>query len=122
MPPRRGTRAALSKFRIAPTINAAIFLGEGTRMTLAGTDFLNGGQGHTHGHGQTQRAGCGGISGLQSKAALLVADKTTSLVITGVGDVLEPDQGLMAIGSGGDYAKSAAKALLMQGYWQMALI
>ncbi|MGI9215371.1 MAG: HslU--HslV peptidase proteolytic subunit, partial [Gammaproteobacteria bacterium] len=39
-------------------------------------------------------------------------DHTTSLIITGNGDVIEPEQGLMAIGSGGPYAQAAAKALL----------
>jgi len=46
------------------------------------------------------------------EAMLAVADKEHSLIITGVGDVLEPEQGIVAIGSGGPYAQSAAKALL----------
>ncbi len=46
------------------------------------------------------------------EAMLAVADATHSLIITGNGDVLEPEQGLVAIGSGGSYAHSAAKALL----------
>ena len=46
------------------------------------------------------------------EALLAVADATTSLIITGTGDVLEPEQGLIAIGSGGPYAQAAAKALL----------
>src|SRR3954462_6568163 len=46
------------------------------------------------------------------EAMLAVADRETSLVITGTGDVLEPEQGLVAIGSGGPYAQAAAKALL----------
>lgn len=46
------------------------------------------------------------------EAMLAVADKTSSLIITGNGDVLEPEQGIVAIGSGGAYAQSAAKALL----------
>lgn len=46
------------------------------------------------------------------EAMLAVADATTSLIITGNGDVLEPEQGIVAIGSGGAYAHSAAKALL----------
>jgi ATP-dependent HslUV protease subunit HslV len=45
------------------------------------------------------------------EAMLLVADKETTLVITGNGDVLEPENGIGAIGSGGTYAQSAAKAL-----------
>lgn len=46
------------------------------------------------------------------EAMLAVADGTTSLIITGNGDVLEPEDGIVAIGSGGAYAQSAAKALL----------
>ncbi|HYP82188.1 ATP-dependent protease subunit HslV [Variovorax sp.] len=46
------------------------------------------------------------------EAMLAVADAHTSLIITGNGDVLEPEQGIVAIGSGGVYAQSAAKALL----------
>ena len=46
------------------------------------------------------------------EALLIVADKDNSLVITGNGDVVEPSDGIMAIGSGGQYAKSAALALL----------
>jgi ATP-dependent HslUV protease subunit HslV len=43
---------------------------------------------------------------------LTVADRTSSLIITGTGDVLEPELGLLAIGSGGAYAHAAAIALL----------
>ena len=46
------------------------------------------------------------------EAMLTVADRTSSLVITGTGDVLEPELGLLAIGSGGAYAQAAAIALL----------
>ena len=46
------------------------------------------------------------------EAMLAVADRSASLIITGNGDVLEPEQGLVAIGSGGAYAQAAAKALL----------
>ena len=46
------------------------------------------------------------------EAMLAIADKSTSLVITGNGDVLEPEHGLLAIGSGGGYAQAAALALL----------
>lgn len=46
------------------------------------------------------------------EALLVVADKITSLIISGNGDVIEPEEGIMAIGSGADYARSAAKALL----------
>ena len=46
------------------------------------------------------------------EALLAVADNTTSLVITGNGDVIEPEDNLIAIGSGGPFAQSAARALL----------
>lgn len=46
------------------------------------------------------------------EAMLTVADRTSSLIITGTGDVLEPELGLLAIGSGGAYAHAAAIALL----------
>ena len=46
------------------------------------------------------------------EAMLAVADREHSLVITGNGDVLEPEQGIVAIGSGGPYAQAAARALL----------
>ena len=46
------------------------------------------------------------------EAMLAVADREHSLIITGLGDVLEPEHGIVAIGSGGPYAQSAALALL----------
>ena len=46
------------------------------------------------------------------EAMLAVADHETSLIITGIGDVVEPELGLVAIGSGGPYAQAAARALL----------
>ncbi len=46
------------------------------------------------------------------EAMLAVVDRETSLVITGAGDVLEPEFGLIAIGSGGPYAQAAARGLL----------
>tara|TARA_B110000196_G_scaffold223675_1_gene192675 strand:- start:6 stop:551 length:546 start_codon:yes stop_codon:yes gene_type:complete len=46
------------------------------------------------------------------EALLVVADRESSLIITGNGDVIEPEDSLMAIGSGGPFAQSAAKALL----------
>lgn len=46
------------------------------------------------------------------EALLVVADAENSLIITGNGDVIEPEDSLMAIGSGGPYAQSAARALL----------
>ena len=46
------------------------------------------------------------------EAMLAIADREHSLIITGSGDVLEPELGLVAIGSGGAYAQSAARALL----------
>jgi len=48
----------------------------------------------------------------QLDALLLVADKATTLIISGTGDVIEPDEPVAAIGSGGPYALAAAKALL----------
>lgn len=45
------------------------------------------------------------------EAMMAVADKNISLIITGVGDVMEPEKGLIGIGSGGPYALSAARAL-----------
>jgi len=47
----------------------------------------------------------------QLQAMMIVVDATTSLVVTGNGDVLEPEDGLIGIGSGGNYALSAARAL-----------
>jgi ATP-dependent HslUV protease subunit HslV len=46
------------------------------------------------------------------EALMAVADEKTSLIITGNGDVIEPEQGIMAIGSGGPFAQAAARALL----------
>ena len=46
------------------------------------------------------------------EAMLLVADKNHTLILTGTGDVIEPDDGIASIGSGGPYALSAARALL----------
>ncbi len=46
------------------------------------------------------------------EALMLVADREASLIITGNGDVIEPEDSLMAIGSGGSYAQAAARALL----------
>src|SRR5207344_1812906 len=46
------------------------------------------------------------------EAMLAVADLEHSLIITGIGDVLEPEHGIIAIGSGGPYAQAAARALL----------
>ncbi|MEM9939748.1 MAG: ATP-dependent protease subunit HslV [Pseudomonadota bacterium] len=52
------------------------------------------------------------------EAMLIVADKEVTLVITGMGDVLEPEHSVVAVGSGGNYALSAARALI--GYEQDA--
>ena len=49
---------------------------------------------------------------LVDQALLTVADATHSYVVSGNGDVIEPEDGLIAIGSGGPYALSAARALL----------
>jgi ATP-dependent HslUV protease subunit HslV len=46
------------------------------------------------------------------EALLLVADRQTTLVISGSGDIIEPDEGVLAIGSGGPYAMAAGLALL----------
>jgi ATP-dependent HslUV protease, peptidase subunit HslV len=46
------------------------------------------------------------------EAMLIVADKETTLLLSGTGDVIEPDEGVIAIGSGGSYALAAARALL----------
>jgi ATP-dependent HslUV protease, peptidase subunit HslV len=43
---------------------------------------------------------------------MIVADRQVSLVLTGTGDVLEPESGLMGIGSGGNFALAAARALI----------
>ena len=48
----------------------------------------------------------------QLDAMLIVADKEKTLIVTGIGDVIEPEDNVMAIGSGGLYARSAALALL----------
>jgi len=47
------------------------------------------------------------------EALMIVADREHSFIISGTGDVLEPEDGIAAIGSGGPYAQAAAKALLM---------
>lgn len=46
------------------------------------------------------------------EAMMIVADKETTFIITGLGDVLEPEKGIAAIGSGGNYALAAARALI----------
>jgi ATP-dependent HslUV protease subunit HslV len=46
------------------------------------------------------------------EALLVVADREASLILTGTGDVVEPEESLMAIGSGGSYAQAAARAML----------
>jgi len=50
------------------------------------------------------------------EAMLALMDKEHSLVVSGNGDVLEPDDGICAIGSGGNYARSAARAFLAAGW------
>ena len=50
------------------------------------------------------------------EAMMLVADKEVSLILSGNGDVLEPKDGLMAIGSGGNYALAAARAMIDSKY------
>ena len=70
-------------------------------------------------HGQLQRAAVEMAKDWRTErrfgkleALLAVADADTSLVISGTGDVIEPEDGIIAIGSGGSYALSAARALL----------
>jgi ATP-dependent HslUV protease subunit HslV len=53
---------------------------------------------------------------------LAIADREASLIITGTGDVLEPERGLLAIGSGGGYAQAAALALLENSQLEPAQI
>jgi ATP-dependent HslUV protease subunit HslV len=48
----------------------------------------------------------------QLEALLIVADKTTSLLVSGTGDLISPEEGILAVGSGGPYALAAARALL----------
>jgi ATP-dependent HslUV protease subunit HslV len=48
----------------------------------------------------------------QLQAMLIVMDKETTLLLSGTGDVIEPDEGVIAIGSGGSYALAAARALM----------
>ena len=48
------------------------------------------------------------------EALLVVADASASLILSGTGDVIEPEEGIMAIGSGGPYAKAAARALVQE--------
>jgi ATP-dependent HslUV protease subunit HslV len=48
----------------------------------------------------------------QLEALLIVADKQTTFLISGTGDVVEPDDGIIAVGSGGPYALAAARALI----------
>jgi len=48
----------------------------------------------------------------QLEALLIVADKTTSLLISGTGDLISPEEGVLAVGSGGPYALAVARALL----------
>lgn len=48
----------------------------------------------------------------QLEALLIVADKTTSLLISGTGDLISPEEGILAVGSGGPYALAAGRALL----------
>ncbi len=50
------------------------------------------------------------------EAMLAVMDKDVSLVVSGTGEVLEPDDGILALGSGGGYARAAAKALVTAGW------
>jgi ATP-dependent HslUV protease subunit HslV len=48
----------------------------------------------------------------QLEALLIVADKSSSLLISGTGDLISPEEGILAVGSGGPYALAAARALV----------
>ena len=63
-------------------------------------------------------------SGARSNAEsmMIVADKTTLLILTSVGDVVEPDDGVCAIGSGGNYALAAARALSQETDYEAEVI
>ena len=50
-------------------------------------------------------------AGRRLEAMMIVADKSTLLIVSGSGEVIEPDEGVCAIGSGGNYALAAARAL-----------
>jgi ATP-dependent HslUV protease, peptidase subunit HslV len=56
------------------------------------------------------------------EAMMAVADREVSLILTGTGDVLEPEEGLIGIGSGGHYALAAARALIDLDGWSAAQI
>jgi ATP-dependent HslUV protease subunit HslV len=58
----------------------------------------------------------------QLEALLVVADAKTSLLLSGTGDVIAPDEGVLAVGSGGPYAAAAAKALLRHSSLDAATI
>ena len=58
----------------------------------------------------------------QLEALLVVADAKTSLLLSGTGDVIAPDEGVLAVGSGGPYAAAAAKALLRHSALDAAAI
>ena len=58
----------------------------------------------------------------QLEALLVVADAKTSLLLSGTGDVIAPDEGVLAVGSGGPYAAAAAKALLRHSALDAAVI
>ncbi len=56
------------------------------------------------------------------EALLIVADRETTLVLSGVGDVIEPEHGIAAIGSGGAYAQAAARAMVSHTELPMATV
>lgn len=56
------------------------------------------------------------------EAMMIVADRRTSLILSGTGDVLEPENGVMGIGSGGNYALAAARALVDTGLDAEAIV
>src|SRR6201986_4812738 len=66
----------------------------------------------TRGPGRRAKSRRTGRYRRRREAMMIVADKDVSLVLTGTGDVREPEAGVMAIGSGGNYALAAARALV----------
>ena len=61
-------------------------------------------------------------AGRRLEAMMIVADKSTLLIVSGSGEVIEPDEGVCAIGSGGNYALAAARALYQETDYDAATI
>jgi ATP-dependent HslUV protease subunit HslV len=82
-------------------------------VTMAGDGQVSMGQTIVKGNARkVRRIGAGGTVIAGFAGATAVADKDRSFTLTGNGDVLEPDDGVIGIGSGGNYALSAARALM----------